>query len=478
MQRKSSRTLSALWQITFVLVLWGRVARAADPIVAWNALALDSIRFANTPPPSAARELAILHAAAFDAVNGLDKTYLEYRSHSNSPSGASAPAAIAGAANRVLRQDFPQFTPAFDAELQAQLLAIPEGPPKTAGLAWGRQVAQDILIERAFDGASVGIDYRTSPGPGHWEPTPVLFASALLPQWPGVAPFALLRPDQFRSPSPPSLGSTQWELDFNEVKALGARNSLVRTPEQTEIAWFWADGVGTESPPGHWNQIAQEYAEVQKFSLIESARLFALLNLALADAGIAAWDAKYTYDWWRPITAIRAGDVDGNPGTAADPTWTPLITTPPFPEHVSGHSTFSAAAATVLATVNGSDNFAFSIRSDGLFGAERSFRTFSEAADEAGMSRIYGGIHFQSANTEGQKLGERIGEHVVQNFLLPKNSARIRVAAVGDQLELRWPVGVRIESNFNLDGPEWLPVAGSGTATIPRTDRQRYFRMR
>lgn len=396
----------------------------ANSVIAWSSVALDTIRFDSTPPPAAARQLALLHVAMFDTLNGLGGNFVSYGRHINAPTGASPEAALAAAANRVLRQGWPQFTAKFDAELQSQLLVLPDDAVRASGLNWGRQVAQDILTERVFDGASYGVDYRSSPGVGRWQSTPPLFASALLPQWAKVRPFTLSRPDQFRPPPPPPLSSPDWAKQFNEVKSLGGTNSAVRHREQTEIAWFWADGVGTQSPPGRWNDVAQQLSVTKKLSLLESARLFALLNLALADAGIACWDAKYAYDWWRPITAIRAADTDGNPGTVPDVNWLPLIVTPPFPEHTSGHATFSAAAATVLAAVNGSDRFRFTLHSDGLFGTERKYRRFSEAAAEAGLSRIYGGIHFMSSNLDGQKCGQQIGKQVVANFLLPRGIAR------------------------------------------------------
>ncbi len=392
----------------------------ANPIIAWNAVALDTIRFDNTPPPAAARQLAMLHVAMFDALNELGGTFVSYRAHTNAPRGVSAEAALAAAANRVLRYGWPQFTTKFDAELQSHLLALPDDAAREAGLNWGRQVAQEILSERLFDGAGYGVDYRSSPGPGRWQSTAPLFASALLPQWAKVKPFTLTRADQFRPPPPPLLASAEWAKQLNEVKMIGRTNSATRKREQGEIAWFWADGVGTQSPPGRWNDVAQQLVRTRKLSVLESARVFALLNLALADAGIACWDAKFAHDWWRPITAVRAADTDGNPATEADPTWTPLIVTPPFPEHTSGHATFSTAAATVLATVNGSDRFRFTLRSDGLFGTERTYRRFSEASAEAGLSRIYGGIHFMSANLDGQKCGQQVGNHVVHNFLGPR----------------------------------------------------------
>ncbi len=455
----------------------GPNVRAEDRVIAWNQLALDAIRFANTPPPTAARQLAILHLALFDAVNGLGGPYLNYRPHGPPPAGASPTAAAAAAANRVLRLTYPQFTLTFDATLEAHLLALPAGPAKTDGVAWGRKVAQDLLTERDFDGASFGIDYRTTDLPGHWRPTPPLFVSALLPQWPGVQPFTLERGDQFRPPPPPEFSSPAWLEEWNEVRVLGAANSSVRTAEQTEIAWFWADGVGTETPPGHWNEVAAQLARARNLNDVDSARLFALVNLALADAGIATWDAKYVYDLWRPITAIRSAETDSNPATMADPTWTPLILTPPFPEYVSGHSTFSRAAATALAAVAGSDEFDFALRSDGLFGATRSWSRFSAAALEAGRSRIYGGIHFSSANREGQKLGESIGHFVTGNFLLPTAAVRLVIVREKDQIVLRWPAALQLQSCGQLVGGEWVREPGYGFRSVPADQPPRFYRL-
>lgn len=443
-----------------------------------NRLTQEAIRYANTPPPAAARYLALVHVAGFEAVNALQPRWLAYRTPWQAPpAGASPEAAFAGAANQVLRLSWPQFTPTLDARLEAQLRPLPEGPARTAGLAWGRQVAQALLLERDFDGANVGVDYQPSAGPGRWQPTPVLFASALLPQWPGVIPFALPTADLFRPPPPPALSSDTWVAEFEEVRQLGARNSTRRTAEQTQIAWFWADGVGTQTPPGRWNDVAGQLDLARGWSLGESARMYALLNLALADAGIACWDAKYAHEWWRPVTAIRLADTDGNPATVADPGWTPLVVTPPFPEHVSGHSTFSAAAAAVLAACHGSDAFEFSLDSDGLLGIRRSYRSFSEAALEAGMSRIYGGIHFASANREGQRLGRRVGEYVSANFLLPREVARVTVESAAGGVRVRWPAGATLESCDSLGTGDWVPVKGTGELLIPMGSGTRFYRL-
>ena len=210
--------------------------------------------------------------------------------------------------------------------------------------------------------------------------------------------------------------------NYNEVKTFGVAVGSVRTVEQSQIALFWADGAGTETPPGHWNHIAQDVGAAMGNTIEQNARLFALLNIAMADAAICAWDAKYTYDFWRPVTAIRAGDTDGNPATAPDPTWSSFVVTPPFPDYLSGHSTFSAAAATVLAMFYGTDNISFTTGSDFLPGVFRSFSSFSAAADEAAISRVYGGIHFRFASDDGLASGADIGAWTSAHFLQPKGN--------------------------------------------------------
>ena len=259
-------------------------------------------------------------------------------------------------------------------------------------------------------------------GPGAWEPTPPAFAPYLLAQWGFVAPFVMESSAALRPNGPPPLDGAQWAAEYNEVKALGAAAGSTRTADQSQIARFWADGAGTETPPGHWNHIAQDVAAQQRNTLEQNARMFALLNLALADAAICAWDAKYAFNFWRPVTAIRFGDTDGNDATAADPAWSSFITTPPFPDYTSGHSTFSGAAARVLARFYGRDDIAFVTGSDALPGVTRSFAGFAAAAAEAGVSRIYGGIHYRSANQDGLAAGEAIGDLTFANFLQPKGN--------------------------------------------------------
>jgi membrane-associated phospholipid phosphatase len=237
--------------------------------------------------------------------------------------------------------------------------------------------------------------------------------------------------NQFRPAAPPSLSSPAYAAAVDEVMKLGEANSLVRTQEQTAIAEYWADGGGTATPPGHWNQIAIDQGLTRNHSLLENARMMAVLNMALADAGISSWDAKYYYDLWRPIDAIRKASTDGNNATVEDISWTPLLQTPAFQSYTSGHSTFSHAAASVLTTLLG-ENVAFLDRTDpGLAGAwppiddtsslaRRNFANFRQAADEAGLSRIYGGIHFSFDNTAGAAAGKSIGQLVATAALKRK----------------------------------------------------------
>jgi hypothetical protein len=330
------------------------------------------------------------------------------------PASASREAAGSTAAHEALINLFPDAAAAFDALHAAILAAIPDGPHKAAGIVWGEFVANQILAARADDGSDAIVPPPGGSGPGVWVPTPPFFLPYLLPQWGFVAPFAMSSSSQFRPPGPPSLDSQRYAADYNEVKELGAAAGSTRTEEQMLIALFWADGVGTETPPGHWNSIAQIIAAAQGNTLEENARLFALLNIAMADAAICAWDAKYTFHFWRPVTAIAFAEPELN--------WRSFIVTPPFPDYVSGHSTFSAAAATVLALFYDTDDLPFTIGSDFLPGVYRGFATCLDAAEEAAVSRLYGGIHFRSANEDGLQAGVSIGEWTGSHYLQPKRN--------------------------------------------------------
>ncbi len=401
-----------------------RVSRRGDAVVDWNNVTLAAIRVDRTAPPRAGRALACVHTAIFDAVNGaMGGAYAPYRVapvQLGSPiSPAAASAAAAAAAHESLIRLFPAQKATFHAALAASLAAIPEGPEKSAAIAWGRQVARTIVAARSRDGADRTVDYEAPAGPSGWQPTPPGFFAAALPQWSTVKPWAMVHPAQFRQSPPPSLLSPEYTRSFREVERLGRVDSPYRTPEQSEIALFWADGPGTATPPGHWHVIAQAISRARGLSLLENARLFALLAVTSADAAIVSWDHKYYYSHWRPVTGIRMAGTDSNPDTAADTGWTSFLATPPFPAYTSGHSTFSASSARLLELFFGTDRISFTTSSDDLPGAQRSFTRLSTASEEAGQSRIYGGIHWQYDNQVGLASGRALAEYIYSNFFTP-----------------------------------------------------------
>ncbi|MCI0540733.1 MAG: phosphatase PAP2 family protein [Verrucomicrobiales bacterium] len=399
----------------------------ADVVIDWNNALLEAIRAESTAPPLAARNLAMVHAAMYDAVNSIARTHQAYRFDLPAPSGALVEAAALGAAHEVAVNVCPGQRGRFDQLLETWFDKIPPGTNRESSLAFGRTIGQRMLDWRTADGASTTVPYIPRTEPGQWLRTAPYFRPPDLPHWADLAPFAMTNRAQFRPPGPPALNSAGYAADFNQVKSLGAANSSTRTTEQTEIARFWSDFSYTVTPPGHWNQIAQDVAKRRKQTLAENARLFALLNVGLADAAIIAWDAKFHFNLWRPITAIQEAGHDDNPETAADANWEPLLATPAFPEYVSGHSTFSGVAAELLAQFTGSERMAFSVGSDSLPGMKRSFVSFSECAEEIGMSRIYGGIHFLSADLDGLAAGKELGRYLVSHFFTasPYRSERL-----------------------------------------------------
>jgi hypothetical protein len=450
--RRTKRSWHAL-ALAVLLALPAGPARA-DEVLEWNEVMLDGIRAASLPPPRATRIFAMVQTAVFDAVNGIEREYERYLVKRRGPQGADPRAAAAAAAHGVLVGVLPAQQATFDAELEASLAAILADPPPShgkgkkkgkkrwskrellrhrlavaAGVEWGEYCAAKILESRSDDGSTAVVPYTPTGLLGHWKPTPAAFAPALLPGWGLVDPFAMKSGDQFRPPAPPALAGMAHALAYNEVKDYGDVDSAVRDADQTEIAFFWEDGAGTATPPGHWMTIAQQLAEEFDNDLVENARLFALLGIAQADAAISCWNTKYFYDLVRPVTAIHEeGDVDGNPLTAADATWLPLIPTPPFPAYTSGHSSFSGSSARILARFFGDDDIAFSAPSPDpqrwpliLPGVVRSWPSLSAAAEEAGQSRIYGGIHWQYDNQYGLSSGRALADYVLEKYLRPKH---------------------------------------------------------
>lgn len=399
-------------------LLAGPSVAADNPALLWNEVALAAIRADNTAPPKAARALAIVHTAVFDAVNAVTPRYAPYHYGTPAPAGTDPQAAALAAGETALAALFPAQKATFEKVLAAQLRLLADTLGKDQGVTVGTAAAQDILAFRQADGSATPGTFTPGTGPGQWVPTPPANAAYALPSWGKVTPFAIPSLADFRPPGPPAIDSPAYTAAFNQVKEIGRAESTMRTPEQTQIAIFWRAGANTVTPPGMSNVIAEQAIRRQKLDLLDAARVFALVNLASADAGVVAWDAKLASTWWRPITAIRTADTDGNPDTAPDATWSPLISTPNHPDYVSGHSTFSGAAAAVLEGLFGAD-YPFRMYSQDVPGVSRSFVGFRAAAEEAGMSRIYGGIHTMYANRDGLAAGRAIGEYVVGNLLKP-----------------------------------------------------------
>jgi len=390
-----------------------------NPVIEWNRTLLVIVRTpgAESPTIHSTRNFAILHVAMYDAVNNIDGRFSPYLVRlSNISRKASEPVAADQAAHDVLVALYPAFQSNLDEQLQQDLAQIAEGPDKTDGIAVGETVAAQILAFRKEDGANVTPPpFNAGTDAGDYQLTPPNFAPADFTQWPAVTPFALARADEFRPSPPPRLTSDAYARAFNEVKSLGILNSTTRTPEQTLIGKFWNGNI-----QDFWNEIAQTAAVGHHLNLPQSARLFALLNISLADTTIGLFEAKYTYLFWRPVTAIRLASEDGDFRTKPDSNWLPLSNkTAPDPSYPGAHSAISFAGAEVLKAYFG-DQFAFDVTSESLQGVNRHFNSFSAAAQEAGLSRVYAGQHFRTDHIAGKRLGEQVAESVVDTMLLPR----------------------------------------------------------
>lgn len=391
---------------------------SADEVIKWNETA--TVAGTVTNPIQQSRIFAMTHAAIHDALNAINRRYHPYALDIRVTSEASPEAAVAAAAHAVLVDQLPSQVTALNDAYSASLALIPDGPAKNTGVAVGEAAAAVMLALRIADGAAEAqFTYTPGTNPGDYQITPPNDNPpfVLLPGWGEVTPFALEDSSQFRPGPPYDLTSKKYAADFNEVKSLGAKIGSSRTAEQTEIALFWR-----ESSPLGWNRIARIVSAQQGLTLEENARLFALLNLALADGYIGSYETKYYYQFWRPITAIRLADTDGNSDTSPDPTWEPVFPTPPLPDHDSAHGVEGGAAAAVFKHFFGSDTMSFSTTSttsDPPNVVVRTFGSFSQAAEENGLSRILIGFHFRKAVTDGIKHGRKIGNWTFNHFLKP-----------------------------------------------------------
>lgn len=389
----------------------------ADEVSDWNENTFTAVFTARTSPIITTRVIAMVQSAVFDAVNGVFKRYTPVRVPPDAPSGASARAAVIQAAHDILVRLYPAQQTTLDAQFAASLANLSDedgnlGQSVVRGLAWGRHVANEIWAWRSADGFTPAPPpYLGSTEIGKWRPTPPGFLAGAAPQFAYMTPWAIASPSQFRPAGPPALTSAQYAADLNEVKLMGRVDSTARTADQNLFPVFWNGNT-----PGFWNRTALQVAERYDLSLLEKARVLALMNNAMADAIICCWEAKYTYEFWRPVTAIPFADVDGNDATSGDTAWTPLIVTPNHPEYPSGHSSASGASAAVLAAFFGDDT-AFSVTSELTPGVTRYFTSFSAAVDEIRDARVFGGIHFRSACLDGQAMGRKVADYVLEHSL-------------------------------------------------------------
>ncbi|HTX39114.1 MAG TPA: vanadium-dependent haloperoxidase [Bryobacteraceae bacterium] len=413
--------MKPILSISLGLVLASGVG-LADVIKDWNLVLLQATETAPvTPAPITTRVAAIVQAAVFDAVNGIERHYSPIFVQPAAPSGASVQAAAVEAAYVTLVDLYPAQKATFDQQRTASLAQITDNNIAVQqGLAWGQTVANEIWTWKSQDGFSNTVPpYLGGTNPGQWQPTPPAMAPGLDPQLATTTPWVMRSPAQFRLAGPPALTSDQFTADFNETKNMGAATNSGRTADQTLSANFWQAG----NPPDYWDQAVVSLAEQNSYSISDEARLLALVNLGMADAMIGCWDSKYTYSSWRPITAIQFTGSDGNNATVADPSWTPLVVTPPFPEYPSAHSCASGAAAHILSETFG-EATSFAIVTLAMPGVMRQYHNFSEALADVANARVFGGIHFRTATTDGTSLGISVGDYVMQNALLAEDEKK------------------------------------------------------
>jgi PAP2 superfamily len=395
----------------------------ASMVVDWNLTMLSTFASVNLPPPVASRDGAIVQAAVFDAVNGIEPRYTPIHVAPTAPHGASRAAAAANAAYTSLVSLFPAQKVSLDAALQASLGTITEDEEDdnrsiALGLAWGKTVADDIVAWRAGDGFSTpSPPYNFGTALGDWQPTPDAngVPGSGPPKFRSLAttvPFALTSPSQFRPAGPPALSSARYAQDYNEVKSLGSKTGSARSAFQTQTAVFWQ----VDTPLAMWDRVADMLAEHHRNSLLESARVLALVNLALADATIAIWDAKNAFNSWRPVTAINTAGGFGNSATTPEPGWLPLLATPYFQEYPSAHAGVSSAAASVLATIFG-QHATFTVTSAGLPGVVRTFNSFNEAVAQVADARVYAGFHFRFSCDVAIQMGEQVAGQVESKLM-------------------------------------------------------------
>jgi hypothetical protein len=389
---------------------------SADVVTDWNLTAETAVLNSAIHFSRGLILQAYVHAAIYDAVNAIDSRYSVYAVKPSFVNpGASPEAAAVAAAYNVLKGVLPTQQAFLDGAYATSLAAIPNGQAKNDGIAIGAEVARGILALRANDGLGADIPYTFGTGPGVYQATPPAFGLPILQDLAYVRPFTLLSPSQFRADGPPALHSRRWARDFNEVKSLGSLNSTTRTPDQTQLGLFY-----TENGMTFYSRIFRDFAATQGLSLADNARLFARLHLGIPDALISVFDSKYYFNFWRPVTAIQAGETDDNPFTEADPTWEPLVVTPPHPEYPGAHGVASGAVAETLRSFFHTKKITIQFTSTvPNSGPPRLLENTDEIIDQVIQARIYGGIHFRTANEDGVKMGKQVARWIARNYFRP-----------------------------------------------------------
>jgi PAP2 superfamily len=400
---------------SLLVSLYGAVH--ADVIADWNEKAVNAGNTARVGNFPTARAIAMAHLAMFEALNSIEPRYTPYRARLSADPDASREAAAASAAHAVLVGVYPEQAAELDRALQASLSAVADGSPKTQGIQIGQQAGAAILAGRSNDGLSTPNSYRPFTVAGKYVPTvlPIGWTVA------GVKPFSLKSGNQLRPPAPYSLKSAQWAKDFNEVKKMGAKTGSGRNAEQTDIARFWE-----QTGPATYNPVVRQLSAAKALDILDNARLFALFSMATADASIAIFDAKYTYNFWRPVTAIRNADLDGNNATERDPTWEPMIATPMHPEYPCAHCISQGSAASVLEAFFGDAVPGFTMTSTTAPGVTRKFSRLSDYVTEVVNARVYDGVHYRTSGEVGAAMGRKNGQYAVQNYLKPIAQAAAR----------------------------------------------------
>jgi hypothetical protein len=396
-------------------------AARADAVTDWNEIMQKTVTEAPTNPFYQARWGAIVQLAVFEAVNSIVGDYEPYLGTIVAPPGASSEAAAIAAAHRTLVTLRPGSASALDALRASSLAAIADGPAKDAGIHVGEDAAAAMLAIRADDGSAeaAGLPYIPGNDPGDWRPTPPLNAPAFLPGWGLVTPFGLEEGSQFRAPRPPALHTGRYAMDYNEVKLVGRVDSPSRPQDRTDVARFYA----ATTPVMAFNTAARQVSAAQGKTLSENARIFALLAMAIADGSISVFEAKYFYNYWRPVSAIQAGDTDGNRLTDPDPAWLPLIATPAFPSYPSAHATLSGAARAVLERAFGHGGLAITLSNPSVPGVVLNYTAWGQITDDIDDARVYGGIHFRYDQEAGARQGRKVGRFVLRNHLRSLNDA-------------------------------------------------------